>query len=161
MCTLLYVEGLAATRPFAITGVAAHSRIPLLQSDFSLFICTKPTRFSLLPTNSNTYLLSSRPWERGHGPNDEQKPLCSRRMRISTATPVNAKGLLPWDKKVGLRRPQKPNPAGFPRSARDRKWFLRQTLWQKVGDDSNSLENNKHSDSTSVFNHFHFIFAPK
>ena len=48
-------------RPFAFTRVAAHTRIHLLQSDFSLFVWTKPTRFSLLLTDSSTYLVSSRP----------------------------------------------------------------------------------------------------
>ena len=61
------------TRPFAFTGVAARIRIHLLQSDFSPFTWTKPTIFRLLSTDSNTCLLSSRPGERRHGPNDERK----------------------------------------------------------------------------------------
>ena len=60
-------------RPFAFTEVAVHALIHLLPSEFSLFIWTTLSRLNWLPIDFNTYLLSSKPGERRHGPNEERK----------------------------------------------------------------------------------------
>ena len=83
-----------SNRPFAFTGVAAHTRIHLLQSNF---------RSSFGPSCRDLACCQRIPihiFYRRDLENDgmvqmmSEKPLCSRWMRISTATPVNAKGLM-------------------------------------------------------------------
>ena len=74
-------------RPFAFTGVTAHSRIHLLQSDFSLFIWSKqriPTHICYRRDLENDGMVQMKC----------EKPLCGGWVRISTGTAVNAKGLM-------------------------------------------------------------------
>ena len=106
-------------RPLIFTGVTAHTRIHLLQSDFSLFVWTKPTRTSLLPMDSNTYLLVSRPWERRHGQNQERKTALQQVDAHINGNPCKRKRSIPWELTVGNTQLN-----GIPKGCLIMFWFL-------------------------------------